>query len=375
VIPAGREVKRSHSLAFPHKTPADFKYLSGLDLPGGVLIVAAGRSHILGQGYEPLSNLEDIVLSHWADFDRMAMPLDRERETLDAVLNFVTYGRRCKNRPGSAPPSLCDSRTLVGAIRLVKDQEEIHLMREAAKKSSKIHNDLLLLQTAGKTEREIANWIDAGFLKEGMRWNAYETIVGSGERTMDIHAWATDKVIKADDLIMVDAGGEWRGYCADITRTFPSGAKFSEEQKKIYAAVLNAQKSVIAAVRPGRSLQDLHQIGQAVLMEDLEKLGWPHVDVEKLMPHGTSHWIGLDVHDPAPYFDEHGSAITLKQGMCFTVEPALYCTKESGAPAAFHGIGVRIEDDILVTKDGAESLTQVPKEIAEIEELRAKAKS
>jgi Xaa-Pro aminopeptidase len=337
--------------------------------------VAGAQSHVLGEGHESPARLDEIVLGHLSDFDRMALPLDREREVLDTVLALATYGRRSKNRPGSAPPSLCDSRTLVGAVRLIKDQEEIQLMREAAKKSSRVHGELLLLQTAGRTEREIANWIDAGFLKEGMRWNAYETIVGSGERTQEIHAWASDKIVKADDLIMVDAGGEWRGYCADITRTFPSGPKFTNEQKKVYAAVLSAQKSVIASVRPGRSLQDLHQVGQAILMEELEKLGWPQVDVEKLMPHGTSHWIGLDVHDPAPYFDEQGQAITLKSGMCFTVEPALYCTKDSGAPAAFHGIGVRIEDDILVTKDGAEILTQVPKESEEIENLRAKAKN
>lgn len=374
MIPAGHEVKRSHSIAFPHKTPSDFQYLCGLDLPGGVLVVAGQQSHLFGEGHESLARLEDVLSSHMPDFDRLAMPIDRERQVLDSVLGLITYSKRWKNRAGSAPLSLCDSRTLVGSVRLIKDPDEILNMREAARRSSKVHTELLSLQVAGRTEREVANWIEAGFLNLGMQWTAYGTIVGSGERTTQLHAWAGDKVIAAGDPIMVDAGGEWRGYCADITRTFPCSGKFTDPQAKLYQAVLSAQKSVIASVRPGRSLQDLHQIGQAALLEELERLGWQSVDLEKLMPHGTSHWIGLDVHDPSPYFDDQGSAVTLKQGMCFTVEPALYCTRESGAPPEFQGLGVRIEDDVLVTKDAGEVITSVPKEIAEIEELRGKAK-
>jgi Xaa-Pro aminopeptidase len=220
----------------------------------------------------------------------------------------------------------------------------------------------------GRTEREVCNSIESGLLANGMQWLAYETIVGTGSRSALLHARATDRVIAEDDVVMIDAGGEWRGYCSDITRTFPAGQRYTGEQRAIYELVLTAQKLALGAAQPGQTLVHLNQLAQDALRDGLARLGLvgggDPDPLKSLMPHSTSHWIGLDVHDPSPYHDESGEPVRLQPGMCFTVEPGLYL-------AGRHG--VRIEDDVLITPTGSEVLSSVPKEIEEIEEARAHA--
>lgn len=377
VIPSGSPSRRSHAVADRYKAPADYLYLTGSDEPGLLLIALGSSFHILGEGHEERSRLDDILLSHLSDADRIAFPLGRDGALQEKLLSFIAYERRHRQRRSSQPLALCDSRTLVGTIRLIKSPEEILLLREAARRSSRVLEGLMSQPLAGRTEREVSNWIEAGFLNEGMQWTAYETLVGSAERTVELHALASGRTIRAGDWVMIDAGGEWQGYCADITRCMPAGPAFTAEQKALYQAVLNSQKTALKSVRPGRSLLDLHQLAQAVLVEELEKIGWPkvegHIEIDRLMPHQTSHWLGLDVHDPAPYFDDNGAAITLQPGMCFTVEPGIYCRPELKHPEEFPPFGVRIEDDVLVTQEGHEVLTSVPKEVEEIEQRRAKA--
>jgi Xaa-Pro aminopeptidase len=216
--------------------------------------------------------------------------------------------------------------------------------------------------------------MEANFLLEDMQWTAYETIVGSGIRATVLHARASNRVIQNGDLILIDAGGEWGGYCADITRTFPAFGPFSADQRLIYEIVFSAQKHVLESIKPGVSLKELHLAGADKLIEGLSRAGHRESEVRralaKLMPHSTSHWIGMDVHDPSPYVGDDGSALRLSPGMTFTVEPGLYFREENLFPA-YYGIGVRIEDDIVVTERGFELLSCAPKEIEEIELLRA----
>jgi Xaa-Pro aminopeptidase len=209
-----------------------------------------------------------------------------------------------------------------------------------------------------------------------MQWTAYETIVGSGDRSTLLHARATDKVVHDGELVLIDAGGEWCGYCADITRVVPAGGKFSAKQREIYQTVLIAQKAAIAKVRPSVTLQEIHAVATEALIEQLSRLGHAEDELRRnigqLMPHSTSHWIGLDVHDPCPYVDDTGSLIRLQAGMSFTVEPGLYFRSKEIFPE-FYGIGVRIEDDVVVTETGCEILTSAPKELEEVEFLRPQA--
>ncbi len=380
---------RSHSVAYPFKSQSDFFYLTGLRAVSVAYLVVAGKHcHLLlpeissesklweGEGefdlpkdlsIEPLSRLDELLAEYCKNFDRIAFPFGRHSELDGLILRMGAYHR---GRKAPHPLALVDCRTLIGILRLHKDETEIECLCEAGQRSSRVHRALMSKRLAGQREIEIANWIEASFLAEGMSWRAYGTIVGAGERTTILHARATERMVKPNDLVLIDAGGEWQGYCADITRTLPANGKFSNEQRAVYEVVLKSQKAAITSVRPGVSLEEVHLTARENLMAGLRGLGMSASEIEEkisiLQPHGTSHWIGLDVHDPAPVVDDAGRSIRLEPGMCLTVEPGLYF-REPGL--RFSGIGIRIEDDVLVTAQGHEILTSVPKEISEIEEL------
>lgn len=399
VIPSGAEAKRSHSVKYRFKTTSDFSYLCGFHLSDALLVIAGDKTYLLyekhnevvwGENttlsdedlngsanivFDSLERFEEIVRDHIQQFDRIAISLERDKKLELSLLSIISFDRRLRGR-FSSPLSICDSRSLVGTIRLIKDASETANMRQAAARSSRVHNRLMEQSFVGKTERQISNWLEGHFLLEDMQWTAYETIVGSGERSTLLHARASDRTVNAGELILVDAGGEWQGYCADITRVVPSGKTFSARQREIYQSVLAAQKLALKSVKPGTSLQEIHELAIACLIEELLKLNLPEelvrAQIANLMPHSTSHWIGMDVHDPSPYVDDNGKQILLAAGMCFTVEPGLYFRSQE-LFREYHGIGVRIEDDVLVTFDGCEVLTSAAKEIEEIEQLRALA--
>lgn len=401
VIPSGQESKRSHSVNYRFKAASDFTYLCGLDLSGAILLILGERTylmfdkkddHIWGEdqkitesdslltadiAIQSLDQVREIVRSHLSEFDRIAVSLNRDQTLDHELLATLSYDRELRTAKGRTI-SVCDSRPLVGTARLVKSNEEILHLREAGARSSIVHTQIMKQSLIGKTEIQISNQIEAGFLLQDMRWTAYETIVGSGQRSTLLHARPTNRVVQDGDLILVDAGGEWNGYCSDITRVLPAGRRFSNEQKEIYQCVLTAQKAAIAAVKPEVTLQEVHKLTQEVLIEELLRLGLPAEDVRgsigRLMPHSTSHWLGMDVHDPSPYVDDAGAFLRLGIGMCFTIEPGLYF-RDGDDFRKYQGIGVRIEDDVVVTEEGCELLSAVPKEVEEIEELRARAKN
>jgi Xaa-Pro aminopeptidase len=399
VIPSGSEAKRSHSVNYRFKSASDFSYLCGLHVADALLIILGEQTYLLSEKNEDkvwgeksaltgddvllsrdivfnsLNHLNDIIRDHIHEFDRIAVSFNRDQLTETSLLSAISYDRKLRGRKRD-PLVICDSRTLVGTARLVKSSVEILNLKEAGARSSKVHTRLMQQALIGKTERQICNIIEAGFLMEDMQWTAYETIVGSGHRSTLLHARATDRVVQDSDLVLIDAGGEWKGYCSDITRVMPAGRKFSVEQKHIYQVVLNAQTAALAAVKPGNSLQEIHYLAKEVLIEGLCRLGLPDTLVRpkmgELMPHSTSHWMGLDVHDPSPYTDDSGELIRLGSGMCFTVEPGLYFSG-SEPFKKYNGIGVRIEDDVIVTDHGCDHLSSVPKEVEEIEQLRSQA--
>lgn len=392
---------RSHSVAYRHKTAGDFLYLCGVEVIDAVLVIAGGKTYLLSEAFgkeasvwddgyalteadkkklegvhlENLGKLEEVLRAHLDDCDRIALPVGRNQKIDGILLSAVSYERRHRGRISNTPLAICDSRTLVGSLRQIKTAEEISLLKEAGARSSRVHTELMGQNFQGQSERSVVNWIESRFIEQGMQWTAYESIAGSGDRSTILHARGTAKILQAGEVLLVDAGGEWKGYCSDITRVLPVGKTFSVEQRAVYQIVLDAQKAVLSAVKPGESLRGLHDLALAVLSEGLLKEGFSKDYVSEslrhLMPHSTSHWIGLDVHDPSPYFDDSGSPLKLQEGMCFTVEPGIYFRKGLGAPAKYEGIGVRIEDDVVVTANGCDLLTSVPKEISEIESMRA----
>ncbi|MNS99678.1 Xaa-Pro aminopeptidase [compost metagenome] len=386
-------------MKYRFKTASDFSYLCGLHLSDALLLIAGDKTYLLyekhnevvwGENtvlsdedmqrskdiiFDSLDRFEEIVRSHIHQFDRIAVSFERDKNLEQSLLSIISFDRKLRGRFGS-PLVICDSRSLVGTVRLVKDDSEMANIRQAAARSSRVHNRLMQQSFIGKTERQISNWIEGSFLLEDMQWTAYETIVGSGERSTLLHARASDRTVQAGELILVDAGGEWNGYCSDITRVMPAGKSFSIRQKEIYQSVLAAQKLALKSIKPGTSLQEIHDLTTASLIEELSKLNLSEdlvrAQIANLMPHSTSHWIGMDVHDPSPYIDDSGQRILLSAGMCFTVEPGLYFRSQEQFGEYF-GIGVRIEDDVLVTDRGCEVLTSVAKEVEEIEQFRARA--
>ncbi len=371
VIPSGLEASRSHSVRYRFKVASDFFYLTGLQLSDAILIIAGAKCYLLqkqdhdllwgehtlmstqdveranGVNFDDHDRLSQILEDTLENFDRIAMPIGRDTHVDQIIHGRLSFNRK-KARTQTDVLALCDSRTLVGSLRAVKDVGEIADLRQAGYRSSMVHKLVMQQNWVGKTERELANYIEGHFLLQNMQFTSYETIVGSGERSTILHARATDRIINADEIILIDAGAEWNGYCADITRAIPSGRLFTQAQRAAYHVVLSAQKAALAQIKPGVTLKQIHQAA----VESLP---------QKSMPHSTSHWIGLDVHDPCAYVDDEGRDIKLKAGMCFTVEPGSY----------LEGIGVRIEDDVVVTEEGYELLTSAPKEIEEIETLRS----
>jgi Xaa-Pro aminopeptidase len=389
VIPAGHGAQRSHSVQYRFKVASDFYYLTGLQISDGVLIVAGSQSYLLqnqnvdhvwgefsglgaedaelvqGLQLESIANLEKVLHDLTNEYDRIAFSFGRDQLIENTVLQTIQFQRRL-GRTRNFALDVCDSRTLVGSLRAIKEQDEIANLKLAGQKSSLVHQKLMQQKLIGRSEKEISNWIEAQFLLENMQWTSYETIVGAGSRSTVLHARATNQIVKENQLVLVDAGAEWKGYCADITRTLPSGDKFSSEQRYVYEIVLAAQKAALNAIRPGETLQSIHETVLEVFKEKLQTV----IPLKRFMPHSTSHWIGLDVHDPCAYLDDQGKPIKLQNGMCFTVEPGLYFNQIEGFEK-FNGIGVRIEDDVVVTENGFEFLTAVQKEIDEIEQLRA----
>jgi len=252
-------------------------------------------------------------------------------------------------------------------------------MREAIAIACEAHREAMRSARPGMLEYELEALIDFTFRRRGASGPAYPSIVASGPNATVLHYTSNDRPLGAEELILIDAGAEQAGYCADVTRTWPTGKRYSAPQRDLYEAVLAAQAAGIAAVCPGVTLEAVHTATLRVLVEALVRLGLLQGPVDEAIArdsyrrfymHRTSHWLGRDVHDVGRYGID-GAPRPLEPGMVFTVEPGLYIA-DGGVPEAFRGIGIRIEDDVLVTATGHEVLSAAaPKGVAEIEALRA----
>ncbi|MCX7172297.1 MAG: aminopeptidase P N-terminal domain-containing protein, partial [Proteobacteria bacterium] len=294
-----------------------------------------------------------------------------------AALNAV----RAQVRAGKqAPEEIRDVRATLDSMRLIKDSSEIATMRRAAAISSAAHCRAMRATRPGRYEYEIEAELLHEFRNCGCQSPAYTSIVAGGANACILHYVANDQPLRAGELLLIDAGGELDNYASDITRTFPVNGRFSAAQAEVYNLVLAAQAAAIAAIKPGAHFLDPHQAALEVLVQgmlDMKLLQGTRDGLieseayKRFYMHRTGHWLGLDVHDAGSY--KSGETWrTLQPGMMLTVEPGCYIRAAADVPAAFHDIGVRIEDDALVTEAGCEIITQAaPKTIAAIEALMA----
>lgn len=394
VIPSGESRSRSHSVNFRFKTHAEFYYLFGVHIENATALILGKKVYLCveegtsdwddnnqlgmdlkhsGINVVSVSKKNEIMADLIIEADRIATAFGVNSANDELITGFINF-KFSRKRRMATPLNLCDSRNLTGLLRLYKSQDEIELLRTACLKSSEVHNALMSKKLIGLTEKQVANWIEKEFLNRDMQWCSYETIVGSGERSTLLHARASDKIITEDEMIVIDAGGEWSSYCADITRSIPSGLKMTNKQKLVYESVLEVQKRILKNTTAGTSLKEIDELTKKNLQEELLKRAVTNItgeNINSLMPHSTSHWIGLDVHDPSPYYYDDGSAIKLENGMSFTVEPGLYFKNKNLIVPELNAIGVRIEDDVVVENNKLTVLTSVIKEVEEIEQQRS----
>lgn len=301
-------------------------------------------------------------------------------EALDRkITTILLQVQSMSGRSGQGLLQIEDPKVAIGEMRLIKSEEEIVLLKKAGAISSHAHIEAMKNTKPGQYEYQVQALIEYHFKDGGCRRPAYNSIVAGGNNATCLHYGSNRDQLVDGQLLLIDAGGEFEYYHADITRTFPIGKKYTQGQREVYEAVLKAQKECIAMIKPGIPYASIHEHASKVLIEELCRLGLLSGDIDHIYdqkahltyyPHGTGHFLGMDTHDVGLYSHE-GSSKLLEPGMVFTIEPGLYIREDNtDAPEKYRGVGVRIEDDILVTKNGCELLSQVPKEIEEIESLR-----
>lgn len=313
--------------------------------------------------------------------------LGNYRELDDLVLDTLKEHRPNPRRGDRKFVCLEKAQEILNPMRKVKDAAEAELLRRNGRNTALAHRKAMEFTRPGQWEYQVEAEIEFWFRHGGADDLAYASIVAGGNNATVLHYKTNRDQLRDGDLLLIDAGGEMDLYASDITRTFPVSGRFSKPQRELYEIVLRAQKAAIATVRPGARFLDVHNAALQELVDGLLRLGLVQGSVSEIMkdrkrygafyPHNTSHWLGLDVHDCGDYYLSDQSSIPLEVGNVLTIEPGLYISNErTDVPPEYRGIGIRIEDDILVTASGQENLTiDAPKEIEEIEALVGTAKA
>lgn len=301
------------------------------------------------------------------------------------VLQALETHRKNQGRTGKGYLTISDAKEAIGELRVIKSESELALMRKAAKISAQAHRTLISWAQAGMSERELEARFEYEVKMGGCKRLGYGSIVARGKNATCLHYRDNNDRLQAGDLVLVDAGGEYEHYSADITRTFPVNPEFSQAQKTIYEIVLKAQKNALKVMKAGVTRENIYMATVEPIVEGLLEQGILKGKPEKIIaerhytdfyPHSWGHFLGMDVHDAGRYVDAEDNHRPLEAGMCLTIEPGIYFQPlDTHYPEAFRGIGVRIEDDVVLTASGCEVLTQdVPKELEEIKALRESAK-
>ena len=413
IIPGAREVTRSRDTEYPFRQNSDLFYLTGFEEPDAVLVLVPGRRQgqvvlfcrerdpdmELWNGYRlgpegavaylgvddafPIDDLDEILPGLIEGTQRIYYSMGHYDVFDQRVMGWVNQIRKLV-RTGAAPPAdFTDLAFLLHEQRLIKSAAEVRVMRKAGEISAAAHVRAMQECQPGRYEYHLEAAIQHTFAEHGARFPAYNSIVGSGANACVLHYTENASKMRAGDLVLIDAGCEYQGYAADITRTFPVSGQFSTEQRAIYDVVLEAQRAAIAKVRPGNTWNQPHDATVRVITRGLIKLGLLRGKERELIKaeayrdfymHRAGHWLGLDVHDVGEYRVD-GRWRQLEPGMVLTIEPGIYIAADNTkVPKRWRGIGVRIEDDVVVTEQGCDVLTgDVPKRADEIEALMSQA--
>lgn len=413
LIFAAPEATRSNDSEYPYRQSSDFWYFTGFNEPESVLVLI--KSHDTHNHSVLFNRVRDLTAEIWFG-RRLGQQAAPEKLSVDRALAFseindqlyqllngldvvyhaqgeyayadeILFAALDKLRKGSrqnlkAPATITDWRPVVHELRLFKSAEELDVMRKAGEISALAHKRAMQKCRPGMFEYQLEGEIHHEFTRHGARYPAYNTIVGGGENGCILHYTENESELRDGDLVLIDAGCEFKGYAGDITRTFPVNGKFTPAQRAIYDIVLHSLDTALMLFRPGTSIQEVTGEVVRIMISGLVELGILHGDVDQLIAenahrpffmHGLSHWLGLDVHDVGFYGPERSRV--LEPGMVLTVEPGLYIAPDADVPAEYRGIGIRIEDDIVITESGNENLTaSVVKNADEIEALMAAAR-
>ena len=409
IIPTAPERVRNRDTHYPYRFDSHFYYLTGFSEPEAALVLAGGKSILFcreknvereiwdGFRYGPEAARERFGF----DQAHPVAELDREMERLLENRSALHYPMgldpewdarairwvnavRTRARAGiAAPERVQDVRALVDDMRLVKDAHELGVMRRAARIAAGAHRRAMQRTRPGRTEYEIEAELLYEFRRNGAQFPAYSPIVAGGPNACVLHYVFNDAPLHDGDLLLIDAGCELDGYASDITRTFPVNGRFSAAQREVYEIVLAAQRAAMDKVRAGNAWNEPHDAAVKVLAQgviDLKLVSGSLGEVleketyKRFYMHRTGHWLGLDVHDAGEY-KRQGEWRALAPGMTLTVEPGLYIRAEDDVPEPLRNIGIRIEDDVLVTDAGCEVITaEAPKTVADVEALMRDAR-
>jgi Xaa-Pro aminopeptidase len=413
VIPTAPERVRNRDTHFPYRFDSHFYYLTGFAEPEAVLVLVAGKEpkSVLfcrekneereiwdGFRYGPqaaqerfgfdeahtIATLDEKLPALLEDQPALCYPVGADPEWDARAMRWLN-AVRAKARAGTAAPDrVQDIRALIDEMRLVKDAQELALMRRAARIAAAAHRRAMQATRPGRHEYEIEAELLYEFRRNGAQFPAYSPIVAGGVNSCVLHYVFNDAPLRDGDLLLIDAGCELDGYASDITRTFPVNGRFGGAQRAAYEIVLAAQAAAMEKVRPGNPWNEPHDAAVGVLVDGMRELkllaGTREEILEKetykrFYMHRTGHWLGLDVHDAGEY-KRSGAWRALQPGMTLTVEPGLYIRPADDVPEALHNIGIRIEDDVVVTEAGCEVITaEAPKGVADIEALMRDARA
>src|ERR1044072_228011 len=408
IIPSAREATRSNDTQYRFRQDSDFYYLTGFEEPDSIAVIAPGREQKYTLFVRPRDPEQEIWVGRRACVEGAksefgadeSFPIDefddKLQEILDGaerlyyrlgvhndldskIIRRIAEMRAINRKPIHPPRTIIDPATIVHELRVVKSPEEIELMQRAADIAADAHVEAMKTVRPGMKEYEIEALLEREFRRNGAAGPSYTSLVGGGANATVLHYINNDGELRDGELLLVDAGAEYKGYASDITRTFPIGGRYSQAQRDIYDLVLKAQMSCVEMVRPGVTHDELKQHSIEVLTEGMVELGLLQGEPEQLIKdkkyekfymHGLVHMLGIDVHDVGAYY--HGKeSRALEPGVVMTVEPGLYIAPDTkDVPEKYLGIGVRLEDDVLCTNNAPRVLTdKVSNHPDEIEQL------
>ncbi|HEY6421184.1 MAG TPA: aminopeptidase P N-terminal domain-containing protein [Candidatus Binataceae bacterium] len=411
ILPSAPVALRSGDVEFIYRQDNDFYYLTGFTEPESVALLSPGhpdgefvmfvrprdkeretwtgkRSGIEGAMIDYgadkaylIDELEKIVPRYLERSERVLYPLGLNDRLEERVMKLVRWSQAMRPRIGSGPSAILDPRELEHEARLHKEPGELDLMRRAIAISADAHRRAMSKARGGMMEWQIEAEVDYAFRSQGATGPSYPSIIASGPNAAILHHIENNREMRTGELLLIDAGCEYQFYASDITRTFAVASRFSQLQRDLYEIVLDSQLQAIETVKPGARFDDPHQAALRVLAEGMRSVGLLKGSADEIIEkgsyrrfymHRTSHWLGMDVHDVGLY-RVGGESRKLEPGMVLTVEPGIYIdADDDDVPENFRGIGIRIEDDVLVTENGHEVMTAaVPKQVADLESLTA----